>query len=175
MANLFEGTYSPAGLRFGIAVSRFNEFITKPMLEGALNELRRAGVPETLIHVVWVPGAYELPQAAQRMLETQKLDALIVIGCIIRGETTHYEHIAQSVSDTIQKIAVEGRVPIGFGVLTVENLEQAMNRAGSKQGNKGRDAARSALEMARLFQALANNQEKGKTLEEYIEREVNQP
>ena len=154
MAHLHEGTFSSAGLRFGIAVSRFNEFITKPMFEGALNELRRAGVPETLIHVAWVPGAYEIPLACQTLVEQQQCDALIAIGCIIRGDTSHYEHIAQSVANHLQTLVREKSVPIGFGVITVENLEQAIDRAGGKHGNKGRDAARSSLEMANLMRQM---------------------
>ncbi|OGW86630.1 MAG: 6,7-dimethyl-8-ribityllumazine synthase [Omnitrophica bacterium RIFCSPHIGHO2_02_FULL_46_11] len=154
MAKVIEGTYEGKGLKFGIVVSRFNEFVTKSMLEGALNELRRSGVLESAMTVSWVPGAYEIPVACQTMAETKTFDALITLGCIIRGETTHYEHIAQSVCNGIQKVALDHCLPVGLGVLTVEDMEQAMDRAGGKQGNKGRDAARSALEMVHVIREL---------------------
>lgn len=171
MARVFEGNYSGKGLTIGIVVSRFNELITKSMLEGALNELRRAGVEEANLHVVWVPGAYEIPVAAQSLIDGKKPDALVALGCIIRGETTHYEHIAQSVSDHLQRIAVQNRVPVGFGVLTVENLEQAIARAGGKSGNKGRDAARSALEMACLLRQLVRESAKEPAFDQWVLRE----
>ncbi len=154
MANVFEGTYSGEGLRFGIVVSRFNELVTKAMLDGALNELRCAGVSEANIHVAWVPGAYEIPLAAQALAEQTGCDALIAIGCIIRGETAQFEHIAQSVADRLQALALKKSIPIGFGVMTVEYLEQAVDRAGGKHGNRGREAARSSLEMANLMRQL---------------------
>lgn len=155
MANVFEGIYSGEGLRFGIVVSRFNEFVTKPMLEGALNELRRSGVSEANIHVTWVPGAYEIPLAAQALAKQMECDALIAIGCIIRGETTQYEQIAASVASHLQALALQQSIPIGFGIITVENLEQAIDRAGGKHGNRGREAARSGLEMANLMRSLS--------------------
>ncbi len=170
MAEVIEGKISGAGLKLGIVVSRFNEWITKTMLDGALNELRRAGVSDADIQVVWVPGAYEIPLACQSLCESQKIDALITIGCIIRGETTHYEHIAQSVTDGILKVTLDNKMPIGFGIITVENMEQAMDRAGGKSGNKGRDAAKSAIEMAQVKMVLKNKKEMN--LNELIEREV---
>ena len=171
MAQVIEGKYLAEGLRFGIVVSRFNEFVTKDMLEGALNELRRFGVLDTALTVVWVPGAYEIPLACQTLSQPKELDALITIGCIIRGETSHYEHIAQSVCDGIQKVALEQNIPIGFGVITVENMAQAVDRAGGKQGNKGRDAARSAIEMVQLVRELKNGPERETALKGLIERE----
>jgi len=171
MAEIIEGKYSAEGLRFGIVVSRFNEFVTKDMLEGALNELRRFGVSDTAIKVIWVPGAYEIPFACQTLCQTNELDALITIGCIIRGETSHYEHIAQSVCDGIQKVTLEQTIPIGFGVITVENMAQAVDRAGGKQGNKGRDAARSAVEMVQLIRELKPGSERETALKGLIERE----
>ena len=171
MAEVIEGNYSGEGLRFGVVVSRFNELITKGMLEGALNELRRSGVSDTALHVVWVPGAYEIPLTCQTLCQSKEIDALIAIGCIIRGETTHYEHLAQSVCDGVQKVALEQNVPIGFGIITVENMAQAIDRAGGKQGNKGRDAARGALEMVRLIQELKSGPEREVTLKRLIEQE----
>jgi len=166
MAHVIEGNYSGKNLRFGIVVSRFNEFVTKALLEGALNELRRSGVLDTAIKVVWVPGAYEIPLACLALCQSEKPDAFLALGCIIRGETTHYEHMAQSVSDGIQKIALEYCVPIGFGVITAENTAQAIDRAGGKHGHKGRDAAKSALEMIQVLKQL-----EGKSFKELIEQQ----
>lgn len=172
MAQVIEGKYSGKDLRLGIVASRFNEFVTKVMLEGALNELRRSGVSDADLQVVWVPGAYEIAFACQKLSESKPLDALIAIGCIIRGETSHYEHLAQSVCDGIQKVALEQNIPIGFGVITVENMAQAVDRAGGKQGNKGRDAARSAIEMAQLIRELKNGPERETALKRLIEHEL---
>ncbi len=169
MATVIEGQFSGAGLKIGIVVSRFNELITKAMLDGALNELRRMNVSDSDIHVVWVSGAYEIPFACQTLCESKQINALVTIGCIIRGETTHYEHIAQSISDGLIKVALEQRMPLGFGVITVENMAQAMDRSGGKHGNKGRDAARSAVEMAQI-QITLNHKEN--QFKELIEREV---
>ena len=167
MAQIIEGNYSGKNLRFGIVVSRFNEFVTKALLEGALNELRRSGASDSAIQVVWVPGAYEIPLAAQALCQSEKPDAFLALGCIIRGETTHYEHMAQSVSDGIQKIALQYQIPIGFGVITAENTAQAVDRAGGKHGNKGRDAAKSALEMIHVLKQL-----EGKSKEQIIFKEM---
>ena len=171
MARVYEGSDSGEGRCFGIVVSRFNEFATKPMLDGALNELRRSGVSEADIHVVWVPGAYEIPLAAQALAGRIRCDGLIAIGCIIRGETVQYEHIARSVADGLQALALEQSIPVGFGVITVENSEQAVDRAGGKHGNKGREAARSSLEMANLMRSLSA-QTKREHLNRFIKDEL---
>ena len=171
MAHVIEGNYSGKDLSIGIVVSRFNEFVTKSMLEGALNELRRAGTSETSITVTWVPGAYEIPLACQTLAQMKTPDALIAIGCIIRGETTHYEHLAQTVCDGLQKVALDSNMPIGFGIITVENMAQAMDRAGGKQGNKGRDAARSALEMIHLIRELKRTSASEVAIQELMTRE----
>ncbi len=170
MAQIIEGQISGLGLRIGIVVSRFNEWITKAMLDGALNELRRMGVSDADLKVVWVPGAYEIPYVCQTLCESKKIDAFIAIGCIIRGETSHYEHLAQSVSDGILKVALEQKIPVGFGVMTVENMAQALDRSGGKHGNKGRDAAKSAVEMIRISAALKNDKEFN--FKEWVEQEV---
>lgn len=154
MAQIVEGVFDGRGLQIGIVVSRFNEFITKLLLEGTLNELRRSGVSESAITVVWVPGAYEIPLVASELSESGKLNGLIVLGCIVRGETSHYEHMTQSVSDEIQKVSIHHKIPVGFGILTVENMEQAMSRAGGKMGNRGRDAARTTLEMVHVLEGV---------------------
>lgn len=171
MARVMEGNYSGEGLRIGIVVSRFNEWVTKALLEGALSELRRAGVADTALTVTWVPGAYEVPLACQNLCRAEKFDALIAIACIIRGATSHYEHIAQSVCDGLQRVALELGIPIGLGVLTVEDMAQAMDRAGGKQGNKGRDAARSAIEMAQLLRTIEGSRERERAFKELISQE----
>ena len=170
MAQVIEGQISGIDLKIGIVVSRFNEWVTKMMLDGALNELRRLGVSDIDIKVVWVPGAYEISLACQTLCETSKIDALIAIGCIIRGETSHYEHIAKTTCDGILKVVLDYKMPIGFGVITVENMAQAIDRAGGKHGNKGRDAAKSAVEMVRLTEALKQNKEIH--FKEIVQREV---
>ncbi|MBI1978234.1 MAG: 6,7-dimethyl-8-ribityllumazine synthase [Candidatus Omnitrophica bacterium] len=175
MTHIFEGEYSARGLKIGIIASRFNEAVTKVMVEGALNELRRLGASETDLYVMWIPGAYEIPLACQSFCESKKPDAIVAIGCIIRGETSHYEHIAQSVCDGLQKVALEQAVPVGLAVLTVETMAQALDRAGGKHGNKARDAARSAVEMARLIQGLKNREDKQVQLKELLNREFRKP
>ena len=171
MAQVIEGNYSGKGLKFGIVVSRFNEFVTKALLDGALNELRRSGVSDTAIKVIWVPGAYEIPLACQNLSRSEDCDGLIALGTIIRGETTHYEHMAQSVSDSIQHISLEENVPIGFGVLTVENMAQAIDRSGGKHGNKGRDAARSALEMVQVLKQVTGRSKNQAALKAFIKQQ----
>jgi 6,7-dimethyl-8-ribityllumazine synthase len=168
MAEVFEGNLTAKGKSFGIVVSRFNEYVTKSMLEGALNELRRSGVSESQMYVTWVPGAHEIPFACQILVEEKKPNALITLGCIIRGETTHYEHLAQSVTDGIQSVALKYHIPVSLGVLTVENLQQAIDRAGGKIGNKGRDAAKSVIEMACLVEQLKNDTGKEAKIKELI-------
>jgi 6,7-dimethyl-8-ribityllumazine synthase len=152
----YEGAMDAAGKRFGIVVARFNSFITERLLEGALDALHRAGAKDKDISVLRVPGAFEIPAASRAMAETGRVDAMICIGVIIRGETTHYEHIATEVTRGIGQAAQETGVPHAYGVLTCENLEQAMDRAGLKAGNKGFEAAMAAIEMASLKKAVAN-------------------
>ncbi len=171
MARVIESTYYSKKYRIGIVVSRFNELITKALLDGSLNELRRAGIAETNIEVIWVPGAHEIPLACQTLLMTKRLHGVIAVGCIIRGETSHYEHLAQSVTDAIQNISLEQRLPIGLAVLTVENMAQAMDRSGGKQGNKGRDAARSMLEMVDVIDQLKNEQKKEVKFKQFVDKQ----
>ncbi|HPF39141.1 MAG TPA: 6,7-dimethyl-8-ribityllumazine synthase [Phycisphaerae bacterium] len=142
------------GLRFGVIVSRFNEFITSRMLEGARDALVRHGADAGAVVNIWVPGAWELPIAAKVAAESGRYDALICIGCVIRGQTTHHTHIGGEASRGVARVSLETGVPIGFGVLTTDTLEQAIERAGAKSGNKGADAALSALEMANLLRAI---------------------
>ena len=154
MAHVREGNLVGTGRRFGIVVSRFNEVITKELLEGALNHLRRSGVDESALEVVWVPGAFEIPIALQELALQKRFDALIALGCIIRGETSNYEHISQLATEGIARVMFEQQIPIGFGLLTVESHNQAIQRAGGKMGHKGREAAEAALEMANLIREL---------------------
>jgi 6,7-dimethyl-8-ribityllumazine synthase len=145
-----EGKLDASGKRFGIVVSRFNAFITERLLSGALDALRRAGADRKQIQVVRVPGAFEVPGTARLLAESGKVDAIICLACVIRGETSHYEHLSNEVTRGIGQSAQETGVPHAYGVLTCDSLEQAIDRAGLKMGNKGWDAALSALEMANL-------------------------
>jgi 6,7-dimethyl-8-ribityllumazine synthase len=146
----FEGKLDARGKRFGVIVSRFNSFITDRLTQGALDALRRSGAKDIDIEIVRVPGAFEIPSAARTLAQTGRVDAIICIGCLIRGETSHYEHIAEECTRGIGQSAQETGVPHAYGVLTCENLEQAIDRAGLKAGNKGFEAAMAAVEMANL-------------------------
>jgi len=154
MPKVIEGKLNAQGLKFGIVVSRFNDFIGEHLLSGALDVLIRNGADEGNIEILKVPGAFEIPQAARRMALAKKYDAVICLGVVIRGATPHFEYIAAEVSKGIAMIGLESEVPITFGVLTTDNLEQAIERAGSKAGNKGWDAALSAIEMANLYKEM---------------------
>jgi 6,7-dimethyl-8-ribityllumazine synthase len=149
-ADAIEGDLNARGMRFGVVVSRWNSFITERLLQGALDALRRSGARTEDITVVRVPGAFEIPSQARTLAESGKYDAIVTLGCLIRGETTHYEHISTEVTRGIGQSAQETRVPHTYGVLTCENLEQALDRAGLKAGNKGFEAAISAVEMVSL-------------------------
>lgn len=138
---------TPTVWRIGIAAARFNSFISDRLLEGAVAALRRAGVSEPSVTVLRTPGAFELPIALKRMAVTGKYDGLVAIGCVIRGATPHFDYVAGECARGVQSVSLECSVPIGFGVLTVDTLEQAIDRAGAKYGNKGEEAARAVLEM----------------------------
>jgi 6,7-dimethyl-8-ribityllumazine synthase len=157
MARNFEGTLIAKGLRFGIVVSRFNSFISERLLEGAMDALRRSGAEEEDCSVVRVPGAFEIPLAAKKMVKTGRFDAIICLGCVIRGATSHYAYIASEVTKGIASLSLESEIPIAFGVLTTETIEQAIERAGTKVGNKGFDAAMSAIEMANLLKEIGRS------------------
>lgn len=172
MANVIEANYSAKNFRIGIVISRFNEVVTKALLEGALNELRRFEISDVNINVVWVPGAHEIPLSLQTLAQAKKFDALIAIGCLIRGETSHYEHLAQSVTDSIQKVSLGQNIPIGFGLITVENMAQAIDRSGGKHGNKGRDAARSVIEMVDVIGQLKNRSKQQEKLRQFMGNEL---
>jgi 6,7-dimethyl-8-ribityllumazine synthase len=150
----FEGSLVGTGLRFGIVCGRFNEFITKALLEGAERGLTRHGVAASDIDVAWVPGAYEIPMAAQAMAQSKRYDAVITLGAVIRGATAHFDYVAGPCASSIASVQLATGVPVMFGVLTVDSIEQAIERAGTKAGNKGEEVAIGAIEMARLLNDL---------------------
>ena len=156
MANIIEGNVSAEGLKFGIAVARFNEFITSKLLGGALDTLKRHGGNEDDIDVAWVPGVFELPLVAKKMAKSGKYDAVICIGAVIRGATTHYDLICNEAAKGIAQTGLETGVPVVFSVVTAENIQQAIERAGTKAGNKGADGAMTAMEMADLMKRLGS-------------------
>ena len=151
---ILEGKLVPKKIRVGIVASRFNEFITSRLLSGALDCLRRHEVPEDDITVAWVPGAFEIPLIASKMAESGKYDAVICVGSVIRGSTTHYDYVCNEVSKGIAQVSLSTGIPVMFGVLTTENIEQAIERAGSKAGNKGYDCALGAIEMVNLIRQI---------------------
>ena len=151
MAKTIEGKLTAQGLKFGIVVSRFNEFINAKLLGGAMDALIRHGAADDDIEVVWVPGAYEIPLIAQKMANSKKYDAIICLGTVIRGSTTHYDYVCNEVAKGVAHVGLNTGVPTMFGVVTTENIEQAIERAGTKAGNKGFDAAVGAIEMANLL------------------------
>jgi 6,7-dimethyl-8-ribityllumazine synthase len=155
MARTIEGNLSAAGLRFGLIVGRFNGFVSERLLGGATDALLRSGAEADKIDVVRVPGSFEIPLAAKRMAASGRYDALIALGAVIRGATPHFDYVAGEVSKGVAQVMLESGVPIAFGVITANTLEQAIERAGSKSGNKGWDAALTAVEMANLLKKLA--------------------
>ncbi len=154
MVKSLEGTLVAKGLKFGIVLSRFNNFISERLLEGALDALRRSGAKEEDCSVAKVPGAFEIPLAAKKMVKSGRYDAVICLGCVIRGATPHFAYIATEVTKGIASLSIESEVPVSFGVLITDSIEQAIERAGTKIGNKGFDAAMSAIEMANLLKEI---------------------
>jgi 6,7-dimethyl-8-ribityllumazine synthase len=154
MTKTFEGNISAEGLRFAIVVSRFNEFISSKLVGGALDALQRHGAKEEQIALVKVPGAFEIPMTAQRLARSGNYDAIICLGAVIRGATPHFDYVASEVSKGIAQVALDTGIPVAFGVLTTDSLEQAIERAGAKSGNKGWDAAMAAMEMVNLFKSM---------------------
>ncbi len=147
------GDFSGQGKKIAIFVSRFNEFISQQLFQGCIDTLKKSGVNHTDILVVWTPGAFEIPQAISK-LNTAKFDAVIALGAVIRGETPHFDYIASEVAKGVARFSQEKTIPVAFGVITADTLDQAVERAGSKQGNKGRDAALAALEMANIYRQI---------------------
>lgn len=155
MPKIYEGHLVGEGLRFGLVVGRFNEFITSKLLTGALDALNRHGVADQDIEIAWVPGAFEIPLAARRMIGMQRFDAVLCLGAVIRGATPHFDYVAAEVAKGVAKVGLDTGVPAVFGVITADTIEQAVERAGTKAGNKGWDAAVTAIEMANLMRNLA--------------------
>jgi len=154
MNKCFEGVLLGKGLKFGLVTSRFNEFITKKLLEGAQNALLRHGVNQEDIEIAWAPGSFEIPLIAKKLAQTKRYDAVICLGAVVRGGTPHFEYIAAEVSKGIAKVGLETGLPVIYGVITADTLEQAIERAGTKMGNKGFDAAVTAIEMANLLKSI---------------------
>lgn len=152
---IYEGSLVSDGIRIGIAASRFNEFITSKLLAGAVDGLKRHNVEEDQIEVAWVPGAFEIPLIASKMAQSGKYDAVICLGAVIRGNTSHYEYVCSEVSKGIAAVSLNSQVPVMFGVLTTETIEQAIERSGTKAGNKGFECALGAIEMVNLIRAIS--------------------
>ena len=152
--NLIEGELKAAGFKFGIVMSRFNEFVNSKLLDGALDYLKRAGANEGDITVVKVPGAFELPMAVKKLIDAKKFDAVICLGTLIRGETNHFDLLSSQVTKMLSELSVSSSIPVSYGIITAESIEQAISRAGTKMGNKGFDAAMSAVEMASLYSKI---------------------
>jgi 6,7-dimethyl-8-ribityllumazine synthase len=152
---VIEGEMVGKGRKFAVVVSRFNNFVTAKLLDGAIDVLKRHGVKDDDVTVVWVPGSFEMPLIVKKMVQKKNYDAVIAIGALIRGQTPHFEYLSRSVTEALSKIALESETPIAFGIVTAENLEQAIERAGAKAGNKGADAASAALEMVTLLEKVS--------------------
>ena len=154
MSKYYEGKLLGEGLKFGLVVSRFNEFITRKLLEGAQDALLRHGVREEDIEIAWTPGSFEIPLIAKKLAQTKKYDAVICLAAVVRGGTPHFEYVAGEVTKGIAKVGLETGLPVVYGVITADTLEQAIERAGTKMGNKGFDAALSAIEMTNLIKGI---------------------
>ncbi|AGA58031.1 6,7-dimethyl-8-ribityllumazine synthase [Thermobacillus xylanilyticus] len=154
MVKVYEGQLVSQGLKYGIVAGRFNEFIVSKLVSGALDALKRHGADDSEIEIAWVPGAFEIPLIAQKMAESGKYDAVITLGAVIRGSTPHFDYVCNEVSKGVAAISLKTGVPVIFGVLTTDTIEQAVERAGTKAGNKGWDAAVTAIEMANLTRAI---------------------
>ncbi len=151
---ILEGKLNSEGKKIAIVASRFNEFITSKLIDGATDMLKRHGTKEEDITLAWVPGAFEIPSVAKKIADSNKYDAIICLGCVIRGATPHFDYVSAEVSKGIATVSLSSNVPIAFGVLTTENIEQAIERAGTKSGNKGSDAALTVIEMIDLYSKI---------------------
>jgi len=154
MVKTLEGALIAKGKKFGIVTSRFNDFITKKLLEACVDTLIRHGAKDQDIEVAWVPGSFEVPLIAKKMAGSKKYDAVICLGTVIRGETPHFNYVASEVAKGVAKVGLDANIPTIFGVITADNIEQAIQRAGTKEGNKGKDAALSAIEMVNLLGSI---------------------
>ena len=155
MGKVYEGKFDGSGLRVGIVVARFNDLITGRLLDGALDRLRRSNVPEDTTDICWVPGAFEVPKAAKVMAESGRYDGIIALAAVIRGSTPHFEYVSAEVSKGLAHVNLESEIPVTFGVITTDTIDQAIERAGTKAGNKGVQAAETLIEMANVLRELA--------------------
>lgn len=155
MARTIEGHLTAQGATFGIVAGRFNDFIVRPLVEGALDAIRRSGGDDGAARVYWAPGAFEIPQVARRVVEAGGVDAVICLGAVIRGATPHFDHVAGAAARGVSALAERASIPVTFGVLTCDTIEQAIERAGTKAGNKGFEAAMAAIEMVDLFRRIS--------------------
>lgn len=155
MPNIVEGKLDAKGIKFGLVVSRFNDFVCQRLLDGALDALGRCGADEKDIRVFRVPGSFEIPAVAKKLAKSGKFDALVCLGAVIRGGTPHFEYVSSEVAKGVASVALESGIPVAFGVITADTLEQAIDRAGAKGGNKGFEAAMAAIEMANLYRQIA--------------------
>ncbi len=155
MYKTHEGSMVIKNKRFAIVISRFNDFVTKSLLDGCCDTLKRHGAKDAEIEIFWVPGAYEIPLVASRLAKEKKFDAFICLGAVIRGDTPHFDFIANEAAKGIAQVSLQAGLPVIFGVITADTMEQAMERAGLKSGNKGKDAALNAIEMVNLFEVIA--------------------
>ncbi len=154
MSKVIEGSLVVKGKKFGIVASRFNDFITKQLIEGCLDTLQRHGAKDGDLSIIWVPGAFEIPLIAQKMAKSKTYDALICLGTVIRGSTPHFDYVASEVAKGVARVSQDSGLPVIFGIITADTIEQAIERAGTKDGNKGRDAALSAIEMVDLMEKI---------------------
>lgn len=154
MVNTIEGKLTVKDGKYGIVIGRFNEFIGSKLLDGAIDALKRHGLPEENIDVAWVPGAFEIPFIAKKMAESKKYAAIITLGAVIRGNTPHFDYVANEVAKGVAQVGLSSNIPVIFGVLTTDTIEQAIERAGTKAGNKGSEAAKSAIEMVNLISSM---------------------
>lgn len=155
----FEGKFNGKGIKIGIVAGRFNEFITSKLVGGAVDVLKRNDVKEEDIHIAWVPGAFEIPLIAKKMINAEKYDAIITLGTVIKGSTPHFDYVCAEVSKGVAQISLQSEIPVIFGVLTTNNIEEAIERAGTKAGNKGSEAAFGAIEMINLIKEIENRGE----------------
>jgi 6,7-dimethyl-8-ribityllumazine synthase len=154
MVNVYEGKLTVGKEKYGIVIGRFNEFIGSKLLDGCLDALRRHGVAEGSIDIAWVPGAFEIPLVADKLAETKEYAAIITLGAVIRGNTPHFQYVSSELAKGIAQVGLKAGIPVIFGVLTTDNIEQAIERAGTKSGNKGAEAAKSAIEMVNLVNSI---------------------
>ncbi|OGI04437.1 MAG: 6,7-dimethyl-8-ribityllumazine synthase [Candidatus Melainabacteria bacterium RIFOXYA12_FULL_32_12] len=164
MVNVYEGKLTAGKEKYAVVIGRFNEFIGSKLLDGCLDALNRHGVSQDMVDVAWVPGAFEIPAIASKLAETKEYAAVITLGAVIRGNTPHFQYVSSELAKGIAQVGLKTGIPVIFGVLTTDNIEQAIERAGTKSGNKGAEAAKSAIEMVNLIKAIDNKEARSMSL-----------